>query len=109
MVVMAANDLHGLADVMIRQDTSMTHGKTKILLFPDNNKINIRLQIGRKTCGLMEYAEKMDEAALVISRKKFSEIRTGTDKFLTVRHVQAKEAIKEELKQAEMEVEFNIW
>lgn len=109
MVVMAANDLHGLADVMIRQDTSMTHGKTKILLFPDNNKINIRLQIGQKTCGLMEYAEKMDEAALVISRKKFSEIRTGTDKFLTVRHVQAKEAIKEELKQAEMEVEFNIW
>lgn len=108
LMVMAPNDLYGLADVTIRQDTSVTHGKTRILLFPDQNKINVRLNLGRKTCGLMEYAEKMDDVDLVISRKKFSESRTGTDKFLIVR-LQVKEAIKEEIKRAGMEVEFNIW
>ncbi|MGC9512919.1 MAG: ComEC/Rec2 family competence protein [Fidelibacterota bacterium] len=108
-VVMASHDLHGLADVTIRQDTTVTHGKTSISLFPDHHKINVLLKLGNKSCGLMEYAEKMDRADLIISRKKYSELRTGTNKFLTVRQLLVRDTIKAELKKSGLEAEFNIW
>lgn len=109
LVVMAPDDFFGLADVIVRKDTSLTYGSTSISLFPNHNKINALLKLDGKTCGLMEYAEKMDGVDLVISRKKYSELRTGTDKFLTVRQLQERQNIKAELKKMGMEAYLKIW
>jgi len=109
LVVMAPDDFFGLADVIVRKDTSLTYGSTSISLFPNHNKINALLKLDGKTCGLLEYAEKMDGVDLVISRKKYSELRTGTDKFLTVRQLQERQNIKAELKKMGMEAYLKIW
>jgi len=94
--------------VGVFQDTVFSFGNIKISIFPKNNRLNVFLQKDECITGVLEYPPNMP-AKLYLSRKKYSEIRSGTDKFLIARMIEDNEQMISILKSSNVKESFRIW
>jgi ComEC/Rec2-related protein len=94
--------------VTVLRDTSFSYGKMQISIIPKNHRFNVYIQKEKLIAGVLEYPPALT-ANLYLSRKKYSEKRSGTDKFLTVRMIRDHEEMKAIMKNSNPEESFKIW
>lgn len=107
--IIAADSLNGLTDIFVRHDTTFNFKGVSLSLTPKSNKLNVLIQVDDMRVGILEFAESMKGADMVLSRKKYSEIRTGTDKFLVVRDYDYRQQIQNRLEVLALKERVEVW
>lgn len=92
----------------VKQDTLFSFGNMEISLFLQNNRLNIYIHMNGIIVGILEYPPHKP-ANLFLSRKKYSEIRSGTDKFLTARIIDNKEEMISIVESSNLKEPVKIW
>jgi hypothetical protein len=107
--IISSGNFNKLADITLLKDTTFQYGNNTFYIYPKNEKLNVHVFSSEYNLGIMEFAEKMEKPDIILSRKKYSEMRTGTDKFLVVREHEEKEELREALNDLDLEDGIAVW